>query len=114
MAATDFSIADVLAWARTKPADEAYDYHDICGCALYQFCEAKGLPVASCGGTDWCDHKGNRHRLLPQGCGVASSGPWTFGAFVKRLEALAPETVVTRSDWTRLDAYLTDIEQVEA
>jgi hypothetical protein len=39
---------------------------------------------------------------------------WTFGQLVARLEALCPETIVTPSEWTRLDAYLADIEQVDA
>jgi hypothetical protein len=40
------------------------------------------------------------------------SGGSTFGALVERLEALCPETIVTPSEWTKLDAYLT--ESVEA
>jgi hypothetical protein len=35
--AADFTIADVLEWARTKPADEVYYYYDSFDCALCQF-----------------------------------------------------------------------------
>lgn len=37
MASTDFTVADVLAWARTKPADEQFDYGDADKCAIAQF-----------------------------------------------------------------------------
>jgi type IV secretory pathway TrbF-like protein len=33
---------------------------------------------------------------------------WTFGEFAKRLEALCPDTPVTKSDWLSIDAYLTE------
>jgi hypothetical protein len=42
VAQTDFTIADVLVWARTKPADEAYNYVDARDCALCQFLRETG------------------------------------------------------------------------
>jgi hypothetical protein len=42
MASTDFTINDVLTWARTKPADEAYSYLDNSGCAVAQFLRETG------------------------------------------------------------------------
>lgn len=128
--ASDFTVADVLAWARTKPADEVYYYQDSFDCALCRFLKNTGrasAPQVSPHGTDdggfWRDADGERHaypkELEPA---LASQRPiyedlWgeeTFGALVKRLEALCPETPVTRSDWAVIDAYLTDIEQVSA
>lgn len=112
--AADFKIADVLAWARTKPADEEYDYWSCDNCVLAQFAKERGLPTTGAGGFGWYDAAGHEHEIIPRRSGVAASDPHTFGAFAKRLEALVPETVIARSDWSRLDAYLTDIETVEA
>jgi hypothetical protein len=115
MAGADFTIADVLAWARTKPADEAYRYNSNTDCALCQFLRETGRAERpSVGGTTWrpVAFSGVERRIPEQICQALLAD--TFGALVKRLEALCPETVVTPSEWTKLDAYLTDIEQVSA
>lgn len=120
---TDFTIADVLAWARTKPTDERYNYTDSGNCAVCQFVRETGrVAEPSLGG-----NHGDGAKLIDASewrfvgvvpapiCQAAiGDGPpeWTFGALVTRLEALCPETVVTPSEWTRLDAYLIDIERV--
>lgn len=73
---TDFSLADVLAWARTKPADEKYDYIDAEICAVAQFGRETDRPYL-------IDISlGNYPELEKAAC----DGPWTFGAFVARLE----------------------------
>jgi hypothetical protein len=105
----DFTIADVLAWARTKPADEEYSFECSATCALAQFGLATGREhLAGWQGThiifDW-----------PELHGALNAGDnYTFGGLVARLEALCPDQIVTPSEWTKLDAYLTDIEQVSA
>jgi hypothetical protein len=125
--ASDFTIADVLAWARTKPADETYDYVSNFHCALAQFLKATGRSVyPMVGPYDWDDYADETMRP-PLGTyplsdalnsAVSDEGSFpkdcTFGGLVKRLEALCPETVTTPSEWTKLDAYLADIEQVSA
>lgn len=103
---TDFTISDVLAWARTKPADERYDYNNVCNCALAQYAKAR-CGVAFVDGRSEAERYHNLGRHL-----IAE--PWTFGGLVKRLETLCPDTVVTPSEWTKLDAYMADIEQVSA
>jgi hypothetical protein len=87
---TDFSLSDVLAWARMKPAGEAYDFHDVRGCAFFQFLKARGMPVRVAGGMGhWVDLDGNDHwEDIP--AGVLSAEPWTFGAFAERLEKALP------------------------
>jgi hypothetical protein len=114
MVAADFTIADVLAWARTKPADESYPYYDTCGCALHQFLVARGLPVRLTGGGGyWVDTSGRSHQAdVP--FDVLANTPHTFGALAERIEALLPETPVQPSEWTRLDAYMLDIELASA
>jgi hypothetical protein len=79
----DFSVQDVLAWARTKPADGVYCYTDPGNCALAQFGR----------------HTGRRDLIGVTG--VANRFPrlwpalnppeqdFTWGALVKRLEALS-------------------------
>jgi hypothetical protein len=37
-----FDLRDVLEWARTKPADEAYDYGEPYGCAIARFLRETG------------------------------------------------------------------------
>lgn len=128
MASTDFTIADVLAWARTKPADERYNYSDNTNCALCQFLRETGRAVSPTvvpyfGADDpeggWRDTEDGDLRQYGAALDDAVRGSsdgrrWTFGALVKRLEKLAPDTIVTPNQWTRLDAYLTDIETVSA
>lgn len=118
--AQDFTVAELLAWARTKPAGERYDYGDVNNCALCQFLRETGRESnPSVGGESY--YLSGRRVTLPEDIGdaVLAAGDyddfgnrWTFGRLVKRLEALCPATPVTPSDWSRLDAYLTDIELV--
>jgi hypothetical protein len=113
----DFTIADVLAWARTKPADEQYYYADSSTCALAQFGMATARP--QCVGLDGT----KLLQALPDLKEALNPGPTTlrrklpcgmsYGALVERLEALCPETPVTQSNWTAIGAYL-DAEQVPA
>jgi hypothetical protein len=114
--ATDFTIADVLAWARTKPADEAYPFISAHGCALGQYArEMRGFssteavceryrPLVS---NDLFDAALGAYYRWPKCTGK------TFGELVARLETLLPAEPVSDT-WTRADAYLTDIEAVTA
>ena len=114
--ATDFTISDVLAWARTKPADERYDYENPRNCALCQFLRETGrcdAPAVS-SGYGWGEASApmRSRRQYPSELESPLSRSDTFGGLVKRLEAICPDTVVTPSEWPKLDAYLT--EQVSA
>jgi hypothetical protein len=127
MAASDFTIADVLAWARTKPADEKYDYSDSGNCALCQFLRETFraaspsvrpyMPGETVGG-GW--REAGRDRVpYPQelesalradgAYDIPLDEQWAFGELVERLEALLPPVSDT---WAKPDAYLTDIEDV--
>jgi hypothetical protein len=76
----DFTVADVLAFVRSKPADEAYVYTDLDNCALAQFVLQAGFDL----------HGEERHALERGEIGTASSrSPLTFGALASRLEALS-------------------------
>jgi hypothetical protein len=101
----DFTIADVLAWARTKPADQSYSFYDASSCAVAQFGRATGREclVGMPGKT-----MAQKHPALLQ---AAIGLPWNFGAFAARLETLCPNAIVSDT-WTKADAYLT--EQVPA
>lgn len=78
----DFTLADVLAWARTKPADERYSYCNADNCAVAQFGRETGRPhlidIGFLALEDWDLNE------AAQGDGDAST--WTFGAFADRLE----------------------------
>lgn len=112
----DFTIADVLAWARTKPADERYNYW--CNqCAIGQFLVETGRAASE---PEMAQRRWRTDDVegdIPEEIDAAAYAGYdgdAFGAFVKRLEALCPETPVTTSNWQRIDAYLADIEQVPA
>lgn len=110
----DFTIADVLAFARSKPADERYCFVDSNTCALAQFGMATGRshlagPAGSSLLKDWPDLK---EAVNPGAKMLYISIAHTFGGLVTRLEALCPETPVTASNWLSIDAYL--VERVEA
>lgn len=93
-----------LEWARTKPAGERYNPVDSMACALAQFGQATDHPeLLDRSGTAFLF--GDRELLSA----VYPSEGHTFGGLVARLEALCPETPITRSDWSRLDAYMTDL-----
>jgi hypothetical protein len=132
--ATDFTIADVLAWARTKPADARYDYGDPNNCALCQFLSDTGRAerptVEMWGPIDWSPTDEFPGKWMDKATGVGTVYPrewepalagddtfsgdeesWTFGQLVERLEALLPAVSDT---WTKSDSYLSDIERVTA
>jgi hypothetical protein len=126
MATADFTIADVLAWARTKPADESYSYGSNTDCALCQFVRETGRVRQPTAGASYLNawelapHLGRKLFSLPipnelndAVCAIDEEQA-TFRTLVKRLEALCPDAPVPSSEWTRLDAYLTDIELASA
>jgi hypothetical protein len=87
--AADFTIADVLAWARTKPADERYCYVNSGRCAVAQFLIEKIDPEAVAFPGWWRDSLGNSHDLDPliDDAAQGDDGPQTFGAFAQRLSS---------------------------
>jgi hypothetical protein len=112
MMANDFTVADVLAWARTKPADEEYDFCDPGNCAIAQFGRETGraglsnlacfeLEAVRPGLLDALN-PGYTHR-----CGF-----YSYGGLVERLEALAP---AEPSPWLNPQTYIDcDCGQVSA
>lgn len=77
---SDFTVAEIAAFARSKPADETYCFTDADHCAVAQFGRATGRNSLV----------GDRAALsCPFGIFYAAgSDPFTFGAFAERLEAL--------------------------
>lgn len=105
---TDFTVADLLAWARTKPADETYVFVSPAYCALGQFaremlgfseldaaCEAYG-PVSE--------------KLLDAALGRFAIYPdfpeQNFGQLVKRLEMLVQEIPAKPTIWLTPQTYI--------
>ena len=83
-----------LAYFRSKPADEEYNFSSTTNCAMCQFLRDTGYPVAGAGGDYWRDTNHEKHDLPSSltswdrgGSGVLSSEPWTFGALADRLAA---------------------------
>jgi hypothetical protein len=118
MMAPDFTIQEVLAWARTKPADEAYDYGDSFTCALAKFGKATNRPhCIGCEGTQLLREMPVLKAALNPGADELRAGlPLykTYGALVQRLEYQCPSAPVPASEWTAINAYLSDIELARA
>jgi hypothetical protein len=110
MASADFTVAEFLAWARTKPADEEYRYWDIGNCAVAQFAKSRSL-----------DLNGPERRRLELLIAPFifdtprhnEQGTRKFGDLVLRLEISCPEPPISET-WTKPNAYLADIETVSA
>jgi hypothetical protein len=117
-ATSDFTVADVLAWARAKPAAERYNYGDPRNCALCHFLRDTGrasIPtVSQLFGWGESGAPLSARRPYPVELEPALVEGGTFGGLAKLLEAICHDTPVTQSDWAAIDAYLTDIEQVSA
>jgi hypothetical protein len=91
MKSFDQQVAD---WARNKPADEAYDYHQPCGCALHTFLTESGYPVHRVYAYHWRDLSGANHWFWDHGrqdhsklSAALADTPWTFGALAERLSS---------------------------
>lgn len=105
----DFTIADVLNWARTKPADEGYDYFDAGNCAVAQFGRETGRDhLVDLSSTEI-------DKACPGLDDIIIEFGWTFGALVSRLEAAVQEEPTKRSDWLSPQTYLdSDCGRVDA
>jgi hypothetical protein len=112
----DFTVADVLAWARTKPAGQRYDYIDCGACALSRFLLETGRaahPQVWWGerGEDGCWRDGNGEvRSYPAALEPALEGSgrhdWTYADLVSRLEAIIQEAPAGPSPWINPQTYL--------
>jgi hypothetical protein len=101
-----FTIADVLAWARTKPANEEYDFIHAGVCALGQYARSRGISKddAACE-LYRCKFAPEVFYLLRCAAnGTYRDGGCTFGGFVKRLEKILPASPVSDT-WTKAAAY---------
>lgn len=81
-----FTVDEFAAWARTKPADEPYDYRGGINCALEQFLRETGRatkPYVRCF-TYRCDD--GVTRFIPEPLDDALPA-LTFGELVERLSA---------------------------
>jgi hypothetical protein len=86
MKSFDQQVAD---WARTKGADEVYEYGDPLNCALCQFLRDTGMARnPSVGPDDWSDGnylQNTRHPIGKEMAKALSMRPHTFGALTDRL-----------------------------
>jgi hypothetical protein len=91
VATADFTIADVLAWARTKPADERYNYVDPHNCAISQFLRDTGRAVTPVvNQMSWWDEEDGEPQTYPwEISSAANQGSDDFGTFVANLESLS-------------------------
>lgn len=84
---TDLSISNVLAWARTKPPTETYEYTDISSCALSQFLRDSGSPSPIVTAKYYQRTPTEPYRVVDVELNEAvGSEPHDFGALVARLE----------------------------
>ena len=85
-------LEELLAWAKTKPADETYTYTSPSDCALAQFIkETKKPHYVIVSPYDWTEYYSDRQRVTHQ---IPTNlqdrlifGCCTFGALVTRLMA---------------------------
>jgi hypothetical protein len=110
MGTPDFTIAEFLAWVRTKPAGETYNFCDAAHCALGQFLrETRNLSTLDCYTQDIYFKGGIEHTPL----GIALCDCQTFGELAQRVAPLLPAEPVSDT-WTKPDAYLAEIESLDA
>lgn len=80
----------ILEWARSKPADKAYDYLSNDNCIIAQFLKETGRAAKpSVDGHGWCDGDGPEHPYdwrVDQAANTGWADTQTFGAFAARLE----------------------------
>lgn len=69
----DNGLLDIIAWLRTKPADQCYDWSNGESCPMAQYLEATGQ--IENGMPDWYIN-------------LTLTRPWTFGAALQRAESL--------------------------
>jgi hypothetical protein len=117
----DFPIAEFAAWVRTKPAGEEYNFCDARSCAVAQFGIETGRKELV--GVSSLSHAGYEELELLVNAGFynpRTGKEWDFeekfGALAERIEAFYPNLPAkpVSDTWTRADAYLTDIEAVDA
>ena len=107
-AKTDFTLSQILAWARTKPAEEAYEYTANENCALCQFIRETGrADHPSVGAHYWNEWEGVTYgRLIARHTfpdGLANTlQARSFGELVSRLEKLVPP----ETHWLCPETYL--------
>lgn len=88
------SLDSFIAWLETKNPEEQYDFNDCKGeCLTGQYMTHLGIPwnVISMGGVD---HFPNYHLVMARlNCkySIVVSGPWTYGAALKRARLAAKE-----------------------
>jgi hypothetical protein len=126
MNAPDFTVGDLLAWARTQPADKIYHFCNPYHCAVAQFGRATGR--------EYLVSVGDLRSLAPLRPAMAAIClSMTFGELVRSLEhvvepsrvkriwarltgkTIGPETftVAVSGTWTKARAYLAEIEELE-
>jgi hypothetical protein len=79
------TLADLIAWLRTKPADEKYAYEDPRECLLAQYYMARGYRVIVGSPTLIL---GPSHRLPWCFNMIAQDHPRTYGGAIARAEAV--------------------------
>jgi hypothetical protein len=108
--ANDFTVADVLAWARTKPANEQYCYDDNGYCAIARFLKETGRArepgVGSLTWVDWAEPPHISHPLSRELNRAVLARPWAFDALVSRLEAIIQEAPAEPSPWINPQTYI--------
>ena len=83
-----FSVEAVMQWAAQHPPETRYDWFDVCGCLLWQYAVAQGMPNLNSCGTGIAFNDGRRERIKGLRVEMLSAYPWTYGAFLSRARAL--------------------------
>jgi hypothetical protein len=87
-----FSLPALIAWMKTKPADEVYCYEDNGDCLIGQYLQYIGIKEVRIGGSYWRDNAlyptDVRHPLPDGWNNIAVTQPRTFGAALQRAEML--------------------------
>jgi len=86
--ADPYTLQGFIAWLEQQPADEHYNYYDICGCVAHQYLVSTGARGAD--GFSEDNHTlGDVFSNLHEYHFVAGAYPWTFGAALERARFVA-------------------------
>lgn len=88
MSPDQITTQDFLAWCKTKPADERYNYLNDQTCAFAQYLRARGINFRYVDGYEWRDTSGHVHPIgEPLETLLVRAS--TFGALATRIEELS-------------------------
>jgi len=92
MSTNTFSVYGLISWLERQDLETKYAFCDTGGCLLYQYFQARGVPLRAVAGDYWRDVDLNKHSLPLELRRTARGTPHTYGAALARAKSIAGET----------------------